>query len=143
MAKLVVLRGLPAAGKSLYAARLVQQGYKRVSLDDLRLSVDNGFYSKQNEVYIVDVAQTMIALALQSGFNVVCDAYNLNPYHIKYAKAICRDTRSELEVVDIDTPLEVCLQRDLERTSGRVGKDVIMKLYDKYFIDGKFPKADI
>lgn len=142
MAKLVILRGLPASGKSVHAMSLVKQGYKRVNMDDLRLSIDNGFYSKQNEKYIQDVHQTMITLALQNNLNVVSDNVNLNPYHIKFAKSICKDTRSELEIIDLKTPIAICISRDLVRTSGRVGKDVIMKMYNRYFINGEFPGVE-
>lgn len=142
MAKLVMLRGLPASGKSTQALKLVMQGYKRVNADDLRLMVDNGMYSKANEKYITDVMQTMAALALQSGLNVVYDNTSLNPFHVKWARALCRDLRCELEIVDMKTPLDICIQRDLERTKGRVGKDVIMKMYNRYFINGEFPKVE-
>lgn len=142
MAKLVLLRGLPASGKSTYSAQLVMQGYKRINADDLRVMVDNGTYTKANEKFITDVMQTMAALALQSGLNVVYDNTNFNPFHVRWARSLARDTRSELEIVDIKTPLEVCITRDLERTRGRVGKDVIMKIYNRYFINGQFPAVE-
>ena len=142
MSKLVLLRGLPASGKSTHALKLVMQGYKRINADDLRLMIDNGNYSKTNEKYVTDVCQTMAALALQERLNVVVDNTNFNPFHVKYFKALCRDTRSELEIVDINTPLDICIQRDLERTKGRVGKDVIMKMYNRWFVNGQFPKVE-
>lgn len=142
MAKLVILRGLPASGKTTYAAQLVMKGYKRISPDDLRIMIDNGIYSKQNERFITDIVQTLAALALQSNLDVCVDSNNLNPYWIRWAKALVRDTRSELEIVDLDTPLEVCITRDLERTKGRVGKDVIVKMHNKYFKNNKFPEIE-
>jgi len=138
--KLVVLRGLPASGKSTYAARLVMEGYKRINADDLRLMVDNGIYSRQNEKFIVDIMQTMAALAIQSGFNVVYDNTNFNPWHIRWARSLAKETNAELQIIDIDTPLSVCLERDLQRTKGRVGKEVIMKMYTKWFVNDKFPE---
>ncbi len=140
MAKLVILRGLPASGKSTYAAQLAMKGFKRVNKDDLRMISTDGIYSKETERYINSVAEAMIRMALQSGLDVVSDNTNLNRYHLQFAKAICKDTKSELEIIDFDTPLETCLQRDLERTHGRVGKQVIMHMYNKYFKDGKFPE---
>jgi predicted kinase len=139
MSKLVILRGLPCSGKTTYAAQLVLKGYKRVNHEDLRVMVDNGIYSKQNENYIVDVAQTMVALALQNNLDVVYDNYNLNSYIIKWAKSLCRDLRAEIEIVNFDTPLDVCIKRDLDRNKGRVGRDVILKMKDKYFLNDKFP----
>jgi predicted kinase len=139
MPKLVFLRGLPASGKSLYAAKLVAQGYKRINFDDLRISIDNGAHSKSNEKFIHDTGQAIAALALQTGYDVVYDNTNFAAFHYRWAVALCRDLRCELEVVDIDTPVQVCIDRDLARTSGRVGKDVITDMYYRYFKDGKFP----
>lgn len=142
MAKLVMLRGLPASGKSTYALKLVMQGYKRINADDLRLMIDNGLYSKANEKFVTDTMQTMAALALQNNLNVVYDNTSFNPFHVRWAKSLCQELRCELEIVDMKTPLDVCIQRDLERTKGRVGKDVIMKMYNRYFINGEFPKVE-
>lgn len=141
MANLVVLRGLPASGKTLYAAKLVAKNYKRVSTADLRLSIDNGVYSKQNEQLLTEVTQTLITLFLQNGCNVVLDNYNLNPYHIRFCKSVALELNATLEIVNLDTPLDICIARDLARNNGRVGKDVILKLYNKYFINGKFPEV--
>lgn len=140
MARLVFLRGLPASGKSVYASQLVMKGYKRVNKDDLRLIIDNGVYSVPNERFINDLSENIIVQALTKGFNVVSDNTNLNPHHIKFARKICKETNSDLEIIDFDVPLETCIARDLERTKGRVGKDVIMHMYNKYFKNGKFPK---
>lgn len=142
MSKLIILRGLPGSGKTTHSIKYVQMGYKRISLDDLRNMIDNGQYSKANEKYIQDLAQTAIALALQSGLNVIYDATNLNSYHIKWAKVLCRDTRTELEIINIDTPLDICILRDLERNVGRVGRDVIMRMYNRYFVNGEFPGVE-
>lgn len=137
MAKLVVLRGLPACGKSTHAAQLVLQGYKRVNKDDLRMIIDNGAYSKDNERLITTIANNIMESALASGFNVVSDNTNLNKYHIAHCQMLARMCKAEIEIITFDTPLDVCLARDLARTHGRVGKDVIMKMYARYYRDGK------
>lgn len=142
MSKMVVLRGLPASGKSVYALSLVNKGYKRINADDLRQMIDNGVYSKSNEKYITDLMQTMVGLALRSGFDVVLDNTNLNTYHINWAKDLCKEYHVELEIININTPIHICVERDLARTQGRVGRDVIMKMYNKYFVDGQFPGVE-
>ena len=137
MSKIVLLRGLPCSGKTLEAAKLVAQGYKRVSYTDLSTSLDNGIYSRDNQKFIEDIGESITVLALQSGINIVLDNYNLDKYYVSWAKAICREFKAQLEIVHLDTPVSTCVTRDLDRTSGRVGKDLIMKLYNKYYIDGK------
>src|SRR5207245_9019847 len=47
--KLLLLKGLPASGKSTYAKELVLKGWKRVNKDDLRAMIDNGKWSHSNE----------------------------------------------------------------------------------------------
>ena len=49
MSKLLILKGLPASGKSTYAKELVSKGWKRVNKDDLRSMIDGGKWSKKNE----------------------------------------------------------------------------------------------
>jgi len=139
MAKLVILRGLPASGKSTHAARLVMQGYKRINADDLRMSIDNNLWSKDNEKLINELMERMVRLFLNAGYNVVLDNTNLNPYKVRAAIDIANEQAADIEILDIETPVEVCLQRDLERTRGRVGKEVIMRMYNKWFKNGQFP----
>lgn len=140
MPKLVILRGLPASGKSTTAAQLVMRGYKRVNADDLRLSIDNGIWTKDNEKTINDLMCIMVDEFLHRGYNVVLDNTNLNPYKVKIALDIAKEQRAEVEILDITTPLDVCLERDLARTQGRVGKEVILNMYNKWCKDGKFPE---
>lgn len=139
--KLVILRGLPASGKSTYAAQLVQQyHYKRFNRDDLRLTIDNGVYSKSNERFITDVMYTMMEMALSRGYDVVMDNTNLNSWQVQQIINRASQYGPTVEVKDFDTPLQECIERDLSRDAGRVGKEVIMRMYNKFFKDGKFPK---
>ena len=48
MSKLLILKGLPASGKTTEAKRLViEENFKRVSKDDLRAMIDNSKWSKE------------------------------------------------------------------------------------------------
>jgi predicted kinase len=98
--------------------------------------VDNGVYSKDNEAFIVCIMQHMVREALQDGHNVVLDNTNLNSYHINWALDLAAEAKSEALLLTMNVSLDECIRRDLERSSGRVGKEVIMKLYNKYYING-------
>jgi predicted kinase len=138
--RLLVLRGLQASGKSTRAASLVMfEGYKRVNKDDMRAMIDNKVYSKPNERFITETMMLMIDFALQEGYSVVSDNTNFDPWLIQQYREVAAHNGAELIIEDINTPLEVCIERDFQRTHGRVGKDVIMKTYNKWFKDGKFP----
>lgn len=52
MQKVIVLKGLPASGKSTWAKNLVLKDstYKRINKDDLRAMLDASKFSKENEL---------------------------------------------------------------------------------------------
>ena len=140
--KLVALRGLPASGKSTFAKQLVERfGYKRFNKDDLREMLDNSFYSRKNEAYVTDMMFLMISMALRKGMDVVVDNTNLHPFQINKCRELAERHEAEMIIQDFDIPLEVCVERDLQRSKGRVGKEVIQKMYDKFFKEGKFPEV--
>jgi predicted kinase len=141
MPKLIVLRGLPGAGKSVYAAQLVMKGFKRVSVNELSTMMSNTCNILADDPIAIDAMQAIVLNSLQYGYDTVIDSTNFERYTAKFAAAVARETKSTLEFIDIDTPLDVCISRDLARDSGRVGKDVIMYMYEEFFTNGKFPEV--
>ncbi len=81
MAKLVMLRGLPASGKSTIAKEMVAGGgnFVRVNRDLLREMLHCSRWSGRNEDTTVQVEKTIAGNALVTGHNVVVDDCNLNP----------------------------------------------------------------
>lgn len=74
MKKLVILRGLPASGKSTFAKLLVQAaGYKRVNKDDLRSMLDDGVWSDDSEPLINDAFYTLVTMLMEHGDSIVAD----------------------------------------------------------------------
>lgn len=130
--KLVIMRGLPASGKSTYAKQLVEeQGYKRINKDDLRAMIDNGKWSEKNEEEILNFQTRMIELWLSMHHSVVVDDTNFSERHIKRFNNIADNHKVEMEIKFIDTPLWECIERDSKREHP-VGKKVIINMYNKY-----------
>jgi hypothetical protein len=77
--------------------------------------------------------QSCIIDALREGKNVVVDATNFNPGYMGNLKEIikteCGDIKFEIKFFDV--PVDECIKRDLKRPNS-VGREVIMKFYDKY-----------
>lgn len=131
--KVLLLRGLPASGKSTYSKELVSKDHNwvRVNKDDLRAMMNNGEFSGKLEKQVIRTEREIAENALKLGKNVVIDDTNFNPTHEEYFRQLAKIYKAEFEVKFFDTPLEVCIERDIKRPNG-VGETVIYKMYDQY-----------
>jgi predicted kinase len=129
--KVIILKGLPASGKSTWAKKQVdtQPGkYKRVSKDELRAMLDNNKWSKANEKFILKTRDALILLALDQGYHVLVDDTNLHAKHETAIRELVKG-KALVEVKDFtDVPLETCVERDRHRQN-YVGEQVIRKMY--------------
>lgn len=131
--KVILLRGLPASGKSTWAKQMVREkGYKRVNRDDLRLMIDDGKWSKLNEKFIVKLEKDIVALYLGGLHNVIIDDTNLSPKNEEMWRVFTASYGVDFEVKDFThVPIEECIARDLKRASS-VGEKVIRGMHKQF-----------
>lgn len=131
--KVLILRGLPASGKSTYAKELVSKDHNwvRVNKDDLRAMMNNGEFSGKLEKQVIRTEREIAENALKLGKNVVIDDTNFNPIHEEYFRDLAIRYGAEFEIKFFDTPLEECIKRDNKRPNG-VGETVIRRMYNQY-----------
>src|SRR5579859_5121355 len=127
----IILKGLPASGKSTWAREQVEQypgRYKIISKDSLRAMLDCGKWSKGNEQFILKTRNMLILLALEEGYHVLVDDTNLHPKHLEAIRELVKG-KAEVEVKDFtDVPLGTCIERDRHRPN-YVGEQVIRRMY--------------
>ena len=154
MSKLVLTRGYPASGKTTYAKRLVtQEGYIRVSRDDIRRSLFGAQYKtvlpRELEAQVTQLQTEVVVSALRAGLNVVIDDTNLRrKYAVRWVNIAQREG-AEWHVADFPVDVEVCLERNrLRPPEEQVGDDVICILAKKFpiqnwpFIEPSGPVQD-
>lgn len=131
--KVLMLKGLPASGKSTYAKGLVSKNHNwvRVNKDDLRAMMNNGEFSGKLEKQVVKTEREIAENALKIGKSVVIDDTNFNPTHEEFFRQLAKSYKAEFDVEFFNTPLEICMIRDNERPNG-VGETVIRKMYNQY-----------
>lgn len=129
--KLLMLRGLPASGKSTFARKLAESGYTRVNKDDLRAMMHNSKWSKTNEKQVVAIRDLIVAQALDAGRSVVVDDTNFAPRHAESLKELAGLHKATFGTKFFDTPLDVCIERDKNRENS-VGEKVIRGMYNQY-----------
>ena len=142
---LLVLKGLPASGKSTYAESLVEQGYVRVNKDTIRLDPrlfpdGYNFKNRSHEKKVIKERNRQIIEALGNNKDVVVDDTNLNPVHIKDILNIAKQHGATFMVDDsfMQVPLHECIERDKNREDS-VGESAIRGMYHQFI--RKSPQA--
>jgi predicted kinase len=142
MKKLLILRGLPASGKSTFAKNLLTKNphaWKRLNKDELRAMLDSSVHSIPNEKFVERVRDFMLVEALKEGKHVVIDDTNLSDRPIERITQVVQKYMKDsgdkvhIDIKNFDTTLEECLERD-EKRDKKVGRDVIMKMYKQHIL---------
>lgn len=140
MKTIVILKGLPASGKSTYAKKLVAENpnmYKRINRDDLRFMFDDYKFSKGNEKFVKKIRDVLIMEALRDGKHVIVDDTNLSPKNELRIRQLAKEYSNEtghqvtVKVKEFEVDLEECIRRDLKRARS-VGAKVIRQMYKQW-----------
>lgn len=140
--KVIILRGLPASGKSTYARKLLDENpgaYKRLNKDELRVMLDNNHHTTHNEKFIEKVRDLMLVEALLDGKHVIVDDTNLTERPVERIKNVVRKFNADhkqqvqVEIKEMNVSLEECLERDKSRDK-KVGEQVILKMHRQHIL---------
>lgn len=135
--KLYATVGLPGGGKSHLARQMVVDSNMtmiRVNRDDLRTMLHVDVFHRKNEAVTVAARDSLVRLGLVAGRDVIVDDTGFGGALDKL-RAIADEFGAEFIVIPVDTPVEVCVQRNRDRlASGERGvpERVIWDMYDRF-----------
>lgn len=134
MKVLIILKGLPASGKTTWAKEWVSEGPKnrvRVNRDDIRAMFGNIRHDRLLETIITETLNHLVRDLLSNGYSVVHDNTNLK-HHTKHWIDLVKDIGDvEVHVKSFNTPLEECINRDKARENS-VGERIIQSMHKRY-----------
>lgn len=139
MSKVIILRGLPASGKSTWAKEFVRNndGWIVVNKDQLRDMLHDGvFKGGVTEKVVLSTRDAIIRDALKNDINVIVDDTNFKAFHIKSIKKLAEG--HDVEVKDFEADVYTCIQRDSNREKF-VGENFIREMYSKFGLKKGFP----
>ncbi len=134
MPKIYATIGLPASGKSTLAEKRCANGSGlRANRDDIRYKTYGVYFGRPIDEKIVTVLQDAeVAEILEKGLDVWIDDTNLSPVAKIHCQLLAKFHAVDLVWIDLThVPVQTCIERDAARDR-QVGKDVILRMYDKY-----------
>lgn len=134
--KIIILRGIPASGKSTYAKEktLLSEKIVRINRDDIRSMMGYSFnnYDNNIEKVITDTTNKMMIDFLNKGYDVIMDNLNLKQSYVNDIHNLAEDLGNVIvEEIHFPVELEVALERNRERGL-TVPENVIKELHEKF-----------
>ena len=127
------LCGIPGSGKSYYGTKLKDQ-YNAVYLssDEIRENIYGNADIQVNPARVFTMMDSMAFEALENGHDVIYDSTMVKKKdRINFIKKF---KEYNLVLIIIDTPLEICIERNQSRDR-HVPVEVIKKLYNRLHSD--------
>lgn len=125
------LKGLPASGKSGWAKKHLNDTTIRLNKDDFRVMM-GGKFSDAKEKAVIEGLRRAGHQALEAGLSVIVDDTNFSSKHRNYWKQLAEQYKYNMTEIYFDTPVDVCVERDMTRGEASVGAKVITEMYHKY-----------
>ena len=133
MAKMLILSGIPASGKTTWAREFIQDksDWIIVNRDSIR-NMFGIYWLPDREQLVTDSEFAMIDLGFRHGFNVIVDDTNKNPNTIVELQKIASNNNAEIEYREFVIDLDEAIRRDSERENPG-GESVIRRFYKQYY----------
>lgn len=110
-----ILVGLPASGKSTYAGKYAQIGWRVISSDSIReeLFGDASIQKKPDEVFAQMLER--LEISMNNNENIIIDATNLTVKNRAFFLQTIVNYSYTVVAIVFNTPLEECKKRNDER----------------------------
>lgn len=132
--EILVLRGLPASGKTTHAMSL-SATHTRVSRDDIRLALtgrtDKFAGDHTFEEKVTQIEEDLVRAYIRAGRSVVVDDTNLKAKYARRWVQLANTLGVEADVINFKVPLDELLKRNAKRFN-KVPEDVIRDLYARF-----------
>lgn len=140
MSKLYLMAGAPGSGKTYWATHHLTENDKYISRDEIRFSMledKDDYFARENEVFDEFIKQINNSLMIYN--NVFADATHLNFASRNKTISRIHVPVDEINVVFLDTSLDICIKRNAQRTGRKfVPETVIKNMYRSI----KFPEKE-
>lgn len=117
MQKVTILIGIPNSGKSTYAKKLANKNTVILDCDYIRMMLTgkedkHDAFVKENEFFVWSAFNNVLNNLIESNMDIIISNTNLNLFLLKdMVDKFLFVENYKIEFVDIETPVEVCIER--------------------------------
>jgi len=129
--EVIILRSIPAAGKSTWARAFVKQNrdFVVLSRDGIRAMIGDYSHSPQTENLVTKLYDKMVKELLAMKKSLILDNCHAQPKYVSETLKLIESTRLNVKVTlkEFEYDVETCVERDAKRER-TVGREVIEKM---------------
>ncbi len=129
MKKLILLVGIPGAGKTTLASKIAARGYHCLNADSIRQELWGDAADQREPEKVFGQFFKQLEEVLATGADIVIDNTNIN---VKQRKPIlnmaAKAGYTDIQLWLLDVPLDVCLERNQKRERA-VSDDIVANMF--------------
>jgi len=127
--KLILLVGVPGAGKTTLAKKIVERGFLCLNADTIRQEVHGNAADQSDPEKIFTIFFQLLEDAMSKGLDIVIDNTNLNPKQRRpILERAAQFAYTDIQLFLLDVPLDTCLERNRGRQRC-VPDDIVANMY--------------
>jgi predicted kinase len=135
--RIVLLVGVPGAGKTTLAQRLIDRGYRCFNADAIRQELFGDAGDQREPEKVFELFYQRLEAAMAAGDDIVIDNTNINTKHRSpILQRAIKAGYTDIQLWILDVPLETCLERNRCR-SRAVPDDIVVNYFNTLQGHGK------
>ena len=130
--------GISGSGKTFYSKFLTKNfDFVNVNNDDIRRSlfgIDHWdkYDFRLNEKLVTKIRKDIINRLIEDSRNIIVSNIHLTEKHLRYYKKLAEDNGYNFKIILLNTPLNVCLDRNRKRTEMRLRDERIVSQHIEF-----------
>lgn len=142
MKRIILLVGIPGAGKTTLAKKIIEKGFFCLSADPIREELYGNAAEQGDKEAVFKIFFERLDEALKQELDIIIDNTNLNPKQRKPLLDMARGAGyTDIQLWLLDVPLDVCLKRNANRPRV-VPDDIVANMFMELNRSGRPQRAE-
>ncbi|MBS1989222.1 MAG: AAA family ATPase [Cyanobacteria bacterium SZAS LIN-3] len=140
--KLIMMVGVPGAGKTTVAQKVVAKGFHYLNADKIRAELYGSEAEQGDKEQVFKIFFERLEAAMQENLSIIIDNTNLNPRQREPILAMAKKHGYvDIQLWYLDVPLDLCLSRNKNRERV-VPDEIVTNMYHELNKNGRPKRSE-